>query len=680
MKIPSYQHQTGLPKQAAGQFLTTKADPNKLGLPGAAYGQLGSTVQAEGQRWFGHLLKKERATKQAAAEAAFESTVQTTISNSKRQGVDEWLTTTTPAAPPADISDAADKWRSGGLTEQRQGVTERRTMISEELYKAAQRQASTIGDPVVRSRFLSAASTRISSAMPQISTNLYAKYKDYSLAVHENTANLHERAIAQFAEGDPIGEELWVKEVGRIRYLGAEGDWDEEDIEKKINGARSRITNYRANRALSETTTVEEVEVFLKDLRGNKKFIHLTPQQLTSIERRAESRATRLNNQEIADASRADAKAERDRKTAQRIHGEEALSKISKDRIMLARGETPDEPPLTTWDIYAAPPGFYTPETRDRLIATIQGEKVIHDPALHARMIEEIYDAFDDQELADLQDEAYKLFERGGIGGKAYGELTTSIQGMRDKTPAALEKKQYAGFVKRLLVKAGVGDIYIGGAVGQAMKDDPRVPSTNASIMYENLVNEGMRPAEAYYEVALRFAEDQAEIATNVVRGMDDEIRVAFGLESPFDKIKLETLDYKQLNDAWDIWIGYASGRLEQLGAKAVVEAERVARFERRGMLTQPQVLATGITREQRIGVRALYASESALEYLTKYFQYRETIVPDTAPPVKIDPNDDPDGSKTRANDETWRERWERFMADPKATLFGEPDKSNKRF
>ena len=66
---------------APGQFLTTTADPNKLGMPGAAAAQRGAAVQAEGLRWFGHLLQSQRATEQAANENEFEASVQQGFAN-----------------------------------------------------------------------------------------------------------------------------------------------------------------------------------------------------------------------------------------------------------------------------------------------------------------------------------------------------------------------------------------------------------------------------------------------------------------------------------------------------------------------------------------------------------------------------------------------------------------------
>ena len=617
---------------APGQFLTTTADPNKLGMPGAAAAQRGAAVQAEGLRWFGHLLKTERATKQATAEHEFGTALNQTIANAQSQN-------------------PAEAWEGRGATEQR-------AFVENALQMNAQKQATGISDPVVRRRFLTSANKSIIGAMPTIGTHLNNNYRDHSVAAWDLRQNTAVRTIAAMEPG--AAREVAIDDMIKgLIFTGESRDWGPKVINKAIIGALSDIDHYQARTDFAEASTdqvnpVARVEEFLESLNTGERYKNLDIGKAASLASQAERALLRLTNSEIAKAEAKERKEERDIDREQDANFETISNEIDLARYYFSRGE---EPPadLTVWslpDLMNMDPLLerkLKPGQKKVLLQQLSGADKINNPQVVAEYEKRITDAFSEEELDAVEADLRDIYLDNPtpvpiLGSKAYQQLTNHIKQVRGNTPAAAEKKRYAARVTDMLRSSGTVAMFTDQLAGA---DDKNIVATLAEEYYDNRVSEGIRPAQAFYETIQEYVHPNHidDLTYSVFQSLPADVKAVFGT---VEKDNLVNINTTTIFKAWDAWDVYSRGGLPS----KVSAAER--EIPTREQLSPKQVEKLGLSVRERMTTRSLYAAEQALTFLTETTRGR--LVPDVEPPPVVPDTDDPgeDENAQRDSDEKW--------------------------
>ena len=611
MKIPTYRRQTGLPKAAPGQFLSVQADPGKLGAPAAGLAGLGSTVQTEGLRWFGHLLKTERATKQATAEYEFGTALNQTIANAQSQN-------------------PAEAWEGRGATEQR-------AFVENALQMNAQKQATGISDSVVRRRFLTSANKSIIAAMPTIGTHLNNNYRDYSEAAWDLKQNTAVRTIASMVPG--AARDLAIEDMVKgLMFTGESRGWGPKAINKAIVGALSDIDHHEARTDLARAIAggpdgtgdpVLLVGKVLDDLRtggpDGKRYRNLDISKaaalISSGERRLGTLATNQLNAALKKARDEEAFINIEQeKEYERLHA--VIDKARAWQLANPGAVLPDDVPmLTTADLRMMVDRKINPAQKDILRRKIEGEDEINNTRAVADFNDRITNAYTEEDLSYLEKEVSRQYQSGIIGGKAHRVLKSNIKAIKGNTPRADRIKTYERNL-RTIFGDKPGGLHI---PGQRTADND-IELSGAMIQYHAAVGRGVRPAQAFYEaldVHFTRASSEKTIAVSIVRSLPSSIQNALGITNIRDfgtngTIKVDDLTLENLSAARRAWARYASGVLpeEVKRAEEVVGADKTL-----AQLTPKEVRGLGLDKEERIGVADLYAMESSLSHLGRIIQ-----------------------------------------------------------
>jgi len=655
MKVPQYRRTLGMPKAAPGQDLSAGANPGQVAMAAEASGALGGTIQTEGARWFGHLLGKERATKQAAAEYEFGTGVQQSVVNAQTYGVD------------------SEYWKDEhGQT---RGVTDQRSWIKSSLVSDLNKRAAAIRDPVVRSRFLTSGYKSVASAMPGIASHLRGKYSDYSESIWIRNQNAKVREIAAMPPGD-VREEAIGQLALSIEYQGEIGSWGAVKTQRAVVTALSDIDYHQARTEFAvaaaggkdgDLDPVLLVEEFLDDLRSGERYKNLDISAAARLETLGERRLSSL----ITTAHNAELKKDRDEEAKVNIEQEREYERLSAE-IDIARAwqlENPGEvlpvdvPMVTVGDLLSMNKREISPAQRDILRRKIEGNDEVNNQRAVAEFNDRITNAYTDEDLRSLEKEVNRQYQAGIIGGLAHKGLTTNAKAMRGNTPRAKQIKSYKTSLRTVF-----GDRPGGITLEGSRSADNDIQLATALRQYDDMVGRGVRPAQAYYEVIdthLAQTQQQTKVAESIVRTLPSSIQSALGITNirefgAGNALNMSTLTLDNLGNARAAWQRYASGLLP----KKVSAAEEVAGVDvTLAQLTPEEVRDLGLDIEARIGVRDLYAMESGLQYVGRIIQRHGALI-ELEPPPRERTETNPNTGEEQQTSESVEEEaaWRKFM------------------
>lgn len=606
MKIPIYRRQTPLPTKTSGQYLGSSADPGKFGMVAGAYAQLGVNVMNEGLNWFGTQLKQVRATKLATADAEFTSHLTQAAHNSKYQNVQ------------------SKYWKNeAGET---LGLHDQRARVEQSLLAQAQAQASNISDPVVRRRFLTNTTSSVASAMPQIMTNLTTSWQQYSEGEYDKHSKLKVFEIAQI-DNDETRTLRVEQRLKEIADYGMANVWDANDINKEQQSFLEDLDVYRIGRRVSEAVELKDpdlLEDLLQELRtgvndaGQPVYEHLSLDRRDKTITRIEARADRL----VTAKHNAEMKAARDEEwqvtNRQKINYESISASIDKARAWqlknpgVSLSEAPDEITMPTRDeiLEMGENREINPNQKTVLLRQFDGNDKLNNPHAVADFSSRITNAFTEEDLRYLESEVERQYQAGIIGGMAHKNLIAKIKGVRGKTPRGAQDKRFERSLRAVMGES-VNMFRIPGISA----DDTTIEREAALRDYHARVGEGMRPAQAFYEVLdahLTLQPNEIKVAEGIVRSLPRGIAQELGITDirNFDITTLTMEDIKRARTMWEI---HASGRLPKDVVALEKERGVASGF---GQLSPEEVRDLGLDMKQRIGVRDLYAAENSLQYL----------------------------------------------------------------
>ena len=630
---------------APGQFLTTTADPNKLGMPGAAAAQRGAAVQAEGLRWFGHLLQSQRATEQAANENEFETSVRQGFANIDATTPEDYA----PVGSPLGTTRGSPGAYMSATNRQRNHVTA--------LRDTAQKQAMAIVDPVVRRRFLTAASKRISSVTPEINSKIQAQFRDYSQATF---ARRRGQALNNIVSVPPGGVRNNMIEdfIGTIVEEGRQGFWTEKQITAAIVKAHSDIDLTQARRDLADEKSYEGKIKILKRLdTGKYEKEHPDAGQPAYPNLDIKDRGV-LAGRAITQADTAAAAAVR--AEALRVRLEDKAAKDAREKREQTIGEQIDAArvaamtdtrdsngnlvdsdgvPVTQWsvaEILSINNRELDGDARQRLLQRLQGEDLIVNDGAHLELTDAIYDAFTERELDDVEAKIRDWHNRNIIGFKSRDHLTDQLEKARGKTPGFEEQKRYRGYLRGLMQRIGVeafGALF----AGLAPAEDPKISASRAEMFFDERLRLGDRPAAAFHAAASAYVNfgKRSSVAESFLITMPPSLQkiLKFDPANPEVEYDIETLTTADTAAAWDEWVRLSEGGLQEI--PGALDLEKVKEVRRKGQLSEEDVRGLGLSERDRITFRDLYASENALEMITGWVTKPGPVSEsDTAAPI----------------------------------------------
>ena len=617
---------------APGQFLTTTADPNKLGMPGAAAAQRGAAVQAEGLRWFGHLLQSQRATEQAANENEFEASVQQGFANIDATTPEDYA----PVGSPLGTTRGSPGAYMSATNRQRNHVTA--------LRNTAQKQAMAIVDPVVRRRFLTAASKRISSVTPEINSKIQAQFRDYSQATF---ARRRGQALNNIVSVPPGGVRNNMIEdfIGTIVEEGRQGFWTEKQIVAAVVKAHSDIDLTQARRDLADEKSYEgKIKILARLDTGKYEEGHPNAGQPAYPNIDIKDRGV-LAGRAITQADTAAAAAVR--AEALRVRLEDKAAKDAREEKEQVIGEQIDAyrvaamtgVPVTQWsvaEILSINNRELDGDARQRLLQRLQGEDLIVNDDAHLQLTDAIYDAFTERELDDVDAQIRDYYNRNIIGFKSRDHLTDQLEKARGKTPGFEEQKRYRGYLRGLMQRTGVEVL---GAMFRQTEtaEDPKISASRAEMFFDERLRMGDRPAAAFHAAASAYVDfgKRSAVAESYLQTMPPSLQkiLKFDPANPEVEYDIETLTTADTARAWDEWERLSEGGLQEI--PGALDLEKTKEKRREGQLSEEDVRGLGLSERDRITFRDLYASENALEMITGWVT-KPGLVPesDTGAPI----------------------------------------------
>ena len=668
MKIPIYRRQTPLPTKTSGQYLGSSADPGKFGMAAGAYASLGVNVMNEGLNWFGTQLKQVRATKVATADAEFSTYLTQAAHNSKYQNVQ------------------SNYWKNeAGET---LGLHDQRTRVEQSLLAQAQAQASNISDPVVRRRFLTNTTSSVASAMPQIMTNLTTSWQQYSEGEWDKTSKVEVFRIAQI-ENDETRELNVAKRLKEIADYGMANVWDANDINKEQQSFLEDIDVYGIGRRVSDAVEAgepDDLEILLKELRTGVNELNEPVYTNLSLDRRdktitrIEAKADRLVTAAHNAAMKKEKEAELAVNRAQEQTFETMSSQIDKGRAWMLENPGQPLPPgmeiPTVLNLLELDARQLKPGDLDILREKIEGNDVINNPQAVHEFNERITNAFTEQDLNHLEKEVHRQYQNRIIGGKAYGVLTQNIKSARGGTPRGKQNK-----LLRSNLQTVFGHTPGGIRLRGASTPDRDIQLQSALMMYDRMVGDGVRPAEAFYETVnthLQIPNNEKKFATGEVLNLGSDMWEVLGVKDIRSENFIDRISVEHVENATRRWRMLASGRLPSEVRKLEQEKGVDQTWKQ---LSPSDVRALGLDTEQRIGVRDLYQMENSLQYLSRYVdrhnrhvQFNTQVEP--PPPEETKPDADGDQVQTPESVDADNEWTDDAIALIKRILSGDGEES----
>ena len=640
MKVPQYKAQTQLPAYGGG-MLSAQASPSRWGSVGAAQAQMGATIANEAINWGTHFRKIEIATETAGHVETFRKQREKVLSNAALQGVKTWT-------------------QNG----RQQNYNDKRLSVESNLSRFMQQNIlSKIKDKTIRRTVQTQLNADLISTMTQAKPLLQKRYLDFSRAESKKYLQGKALELATIPHGGELYKSKWKAFQLEAQKYAALGNWSAEDVYKYTAGAEGSIQELRLNQdiinAQGDVSRLQEVYNNMRSIDPNTaaqynkinpdRMLRITAQVQSDLEREKRAATAKAIADENRDFINANRKQETD--------FESIANKILARRIWDQtdpQDRTGDEPPLVSvTDVRMA---RVEPRQQAVLEDMVTGAADIINPTRVNALDNEIDEAVTDADLdAAVKTVKNDHLERR-IGQKARQQLLKRIDDTRKKTPEALQIKEMRDLLKRATMKmqeTSYGSVAVDGGPEQAA----------ALFQFNKNLQLGQRPVEAYYNAYVdNVAKTKKEAVAFLMKNVDPAVRRALpaltkipNLDSAsFAQDDVQTIR-AQINEAREVHLRQALGLRPQ-----ALRDEELATYK----LTTDQVKEFSLSKNERVTVRQLYATERALNMLGNAYN-------SFAPPPPPQPRDDP--ARQVEEDAGWLERLRNIFGENRDNPAGVP-------
>lgn len=643
MKIPTYRRQTGLPKMISGQPLSSRMDPGAASQGLSAKAGFYAQVTDTGLQALEYSLKTSRATELKSHENEFDGHIAQGMHNIASSSPEDFA----PVGAPLGTTQ--------GTTASHMSPQNRISSHVAALHEQKTRQANNISNSTVRARFISAANSRIASITPQVSAAIRAQFTDYSEAVFMEGRTKSLNAIVAKPPG-PVRNALIENYAAEIREMGERNFWDDKKVAKEILDMMGDIDLLQARRDLANEKTYDGKLKILDRLdtglyedghanAGQPAYQHLDISRKGVLANRAVRQADAALAAQQAALNKLESKRLRADKEARRVAYQDFATQISTYRANASEGRVDESGVVTdpngnvltiptALEIWSTPSRQLDQEKKRDLVDMIEGRDRIRNDQAQEELNDDIYGAFTEAELNDVEEKVHLYRDKHIIGWKLAGDAMSLIEQKRGNTQGFQDQKDYRGHLQDLMRNSGIEDLAIF-LRSVDSKDDAKIPSTRVDMYYDRLIREGARPAEAFYEAAKLFvAEDKRDqVAQSWLLTLPLPIQKAFDFDprkTDNYKSTWEGLNRSHVEEARTQWDAYASGaktKSEREGLKKAITLDE----ETPGAPTQEAIRELGIPEQDRVTYRDLLSMENAIDMLD-YWITKPALTPPPEP------------------------------------------------
>ena len=672
MKIPLYRRQTQMTRDSGARPLSAFASPSDYSAPANAAFELGGAIAGAG-RMVGDIAvteaKQENATLLASEESKYKDFVFQTQQESLTGPVGQ--SQKVPANPnlPSDYPNALRLMVDGPAETQQQHVTRVQRSLAEEI----SRRAARIGDKDVRRRFTASAQETMRSALPGLSATYRTRYLDRHRATM-NQADVSMRRHVGTLNGLPRQQQI-NKHVDRIREDGANQFETEVNINARV---QKFLSGTEEDLVRQEIVSIERLDdkqqeraydnLFIR-LNDNAQFRNLEQDDRIKLQKFVANQSERAGTSYANRISRETSRNEKVRKDTQLATYESLQKRILDYRqYVLSDGQGTPVNPVTEADISGL--RSVTKPMRDSLRKMMRGEDTIYNSKLYKDLLDQVDEAVTDEDLEAIREDVTDYNLDGQIGGLAAQEIRSQIDGLKTKTPDALERKRYRNALKQAL---GANATRF-----QSSRTDETLREAEIINFYNDQLQRGVLPGVAYVNAIERGKAKTIENVTALVQSLPPKLYNLFKfgknnkIQLPGDDKKTEpektAANDKFINDVQTEMLKYLRDQISGIEAKYDLEIDGVTDTQQGIEFTEgvdsrrmtPQQLGEQqrledkekrITKKDRMTVRQLFTLERRIEHIITTLKKAADdgfITPDD---LKDDGGNDPEGpNKNRGN------------------------------
>tara|TARA_R100000479_G_scaffold155068_1_gene91199 strand:+ start:222 stop:2222 length:2001 start_codon:yes stop_codon:yes gene_type:complete len=532
MKIPLYRRQTQMTRDSGARPLSAFASPSDYAAPANAAFELGGAIAGAG-RALGDIAvteaKQENATLQAAEEAKFADFVFKTQQEALTGPVGQ--SQKVPANPnlPSDYPNALRLMVDGPAETQQQHVSRVQRSLANEI----SRQAARIPDRDVRRRFTASAQATMRSALPGLSATYRTRYLDRHRATM-NQSDVSMRRHVGTLKGLPRQQQI-NKHVDRIRQDGANQFETEVNINARV---QKFLSGTDQDLVRQEIVSIERMDdsqqeraydnLFIR-LNDNAQFRNLEQDDRIKLQKFVANQSERAGTSYANRISTETARNEKVRKDTQLATYESLQKRILDYRqYVLSDGQGTPVNPVTEADISGL--RSVTKPMRDSLRKMMRGEDTIYNPKLYKDLLDQVDEAVTDEDLEAIREDVTDYNLDGQLGGLAAQEIRKQIDGLKTKTPDALERKRYRNALKQAL---GANATRF-----QSSRTDETLREAEIINFYNDQLQRGVLPGVAYVNAIERGKAKTIENVTALVQSLPPQLYNLFSFGTQ-NKIQL---------------------------------------------------------------------------------------------------------------------------------------------
>lgn len=672
MKIPLYRRQTQMTRDSGARPLSAFASPSDYAAPANAAFQQGAAI-ASGGRALGDIavteVKQENATLLASEESKYADFVYQTEQEALTGPIGQ--SRKVPANPnlSADYPNALRLMVDGPAETQQQHLARVQRSLAEQI----SRQAARIPDRDVRRRFITSAQQTMRSSLPGLSATYRTRYLDRYRATM-NQADVSKRRHVGTLNGQTRLYEI-EKHVARIRQEGANQFETEVQInarvQKFLSGTEQDLVSQEivAIEQLSDKDQERAYDNLFIRLNDSSQFPNLEQDDRIKLQKfvakQSESASTSYANRISTETARN----EKNRKIKQ-VATFEDLQKRILDYRQYVLSDRQGDPvnPVTEADISGL--RAVTKPMRDSLRKMMRGEDTIYNPKLYKDLLDQVDEAVTDEDLEAIREDVTDYNLDGQLGGLAAQEIRKQIDGLKTKTPDALERKRYRNALKQAL---GANATRF-----QSSRTDETLREAEIINFYDDELQRGVLPGVAYVNAIERGKAKTIENVTALVQSLPPKLYNLFKfgknnkIQLPGDDKETEpeqrAANNKFINDVQTKMLKYLRDQISGIEAKYELEIDGVTDTQQGIEFTEgidsrrmtPQRLGEQqrledkekrITKKDRMTVRQLFTLERRIEQIITTLKKAADdgfINPDD---LQDDGGNDPEGpNKNRGN------------------------------
>jgi len=608
MKVPVYRSSAKLPQRTGAAQLTVQANPQALSKAGRAEAAFGQTLVGGAIDIWGAWLKTERAGEQLTEENKFAKTIRDAHEEVYKTGPGAWQ----------------DKSKSridqnGNLAYGHLTSTQRSNQIRGQLNTASSTQAADISDRVVRRRVLQSNQESIEVGMTQISAALRGHYTKWAQNQIKATRLRWVEELSAMAPGEQKNAAMKRAKESLAYFttlVPTLGDLTRGNAARDLE---KDVASYAIRKAITPLTTAKQVlewynrignppendpyrsEILAIGENGRQKF----QEQLFA------THAT-MQRKEIAEAIAAPGRNAAAHKLKQKKKFEEISASLLVSRD---KNETPIWNAAKINGLARA----VSDTQRKTLLNIYQGTDAIYNPKADRDISYQILEAVTEDDLDVIQRGIDADLSSGIIGGKLAQELQGEIFNARKKTPGYLEFQMYHKAIKSALGKSGMTVVLGGKRMNQDREAQRQIDVTEAQNFYQNEVKQnGVRPAVAYYNTIERVASDKSSFAASIVKMLPDQFKDAFSPTVLKNIAYMDEDTIAELETRFGLMLkntvlaGKPPLPVPELAEKTQEELGQLQRFD-----TDDRGLR--LSKKDRLTIRALLKVEAQIDFLKAY-------------------------------------------------------------